>query len=345
MTPVLTRAPRYHTLDAWRGVAALAVVLFHSFGRLSADERVPSWFEPVREIGRHGWLGVTLFFVISGYCIADQLERTATAGGSLSRFWLNRLLRIYPPYLAAFAWAVALNAVTTRLNHLPVLSAFPSNGKAWAGDLTLLHFPFDLPIYLTVSWSLAVEVGFYLVCGLGLLLPTAYFQILGFLLTAGVLLHPLPQPFSFLNFWPEFFSGMLAFWAIRKQQRWPWGWTVGSLGIVGLLQVMEKNLTGCFAAAFAAGLIALAHHDKALAGTTTARWLAAAGAFSYSIYLVHLPVLSKVTNLLARFVSPHSRLYPLAWLFGVVMAIAASWCFHQLVELKTERWRQRMLKT
>ncbi|HEX2852745.1 MAG TPA: acyltransferase [Opitutaceae bacterium] len=340
-----TPSPRYRTLDAWRGIAALAVVLFHSFGRLAANEQVTAWFEPLRRVSQYGWLGVTLFFVISGYCIADQLERMTARGGPVSRFWLNRLLRIYPPYLAALAFAIALNVVTTPFNHLPLALAFPSGAKAWLGDLTLLHFPFDLPIHLTVSWSLAVEVGFYLVCGLGLLLPSRYFRILGFSLAAGVFLPPLPQPLGFLNFWPHFFSGMLAYWAILQHRNGRRAWaTIAPLVLIGLVALLQAKLTDIVAVAFAGGIVALAPYDASLAGRKPVKWLAAAGVFSYSIYLIHLPVLSKVTNFLARFVRPDSPFYPLGWCAAIVLALGASWCFHKLVELPSERWRHKMLK-
>src|SRR5262245_59887486 len=62
------RSPRYRSLDFWRGVACLLVVVFHA----SYDVRVADEPQPFRAIFRavsYLWLGVPMFFVISGYCI------------------------------------------------------------------------------------------------------------------------------------------------------------------------------------------------------------------------------------------------------------------------------------
>ncbi len=78
---------RFATLDALRGVAAILVMVFHA-GRASPVE-VPG-----------GYLAVDLFFGLSGFVIALAYEQRLREGLGLARFTCNRLMRIYPMYLA-----------------------------------------------------------------------------------------------------------------------------------------------------------------------------------------------------------------------------------------------------
>src|SRR5579863_7940965 len=76
-------------LDSVRGLAALAVLLEHVGDRLHPAFRVftHDWFS-------FGKLGVTAFFLTSGFVIPLSLER----GRSLKRFWISRVFRLYPIY-------------------------------------------------------------------------------------------------------------------------------------------------------------------------------------------------------------------------------------------------------
>ena len=74
----------YPALDGLRGVAILLVVLYHNFGFIKQ-----SYF---------GWLGVDLFFVLSGFLITDILLRTRSQPGFLKDFYMRRVLRIFPLY-------------------------------------------------------------------------------------------------------------------------------------------------------------------------------------------------------------------------------------------------------
>jgi peptidoglycan/LPS O-acetylase OafA/YrhL len=144
--------PRLGWLDALRGFAALSVVLFHLSPHVIGSARHLAIFRHV-DVGRYG---VLLFFLVSGYVIPMSLERH----GSLRRFWVGRLFRIYPAYLAT----VALIGVLTLagLVTLPAaLRADPVPGVlAHAGMLTDLLGVRGL---VRVFWTLAYEMTFYLV--------------------------------------------------------------------------------------------------------------------------------------------------------------------------------------
>ena len=114
---------RLRGIDALRGVAALGVVVYHAVEQ--GRHVLPSNFleYPVRlvQVGSSfGYIGVFLFFVISGFCIHLQWARAKAAGTEpdirFAPFWKRRLRRLYPPYIIALllyllltAWAIGLN--------------------------------------------------------------------------------------------------------------------------------------------------------------------------------------------------------------------------------------------
>lgn len=95
---------RIEVVEALRGIAALAVAWFHftNGGQLLPD----GW---LKDSGRYGWLGVEIFFVISGFIIPYSMLR----GGfrfprDVGVFVAKRLIRLEPPYLVAIAIVIVL---------------------------------------------------------------------------------------------------------------------------------------------------------------------------------------------------------------------------------------------
>ena len=118
MSALLNQSPRLRSIDALRGIAALGVVLHH------AIEQGPKWLPhtlfdyPVRLlqfISSVGYIGVFLFFVISGFCIHMQWARTKAAGAEpeirFRPFWKRRIRRLYPPYIITLLLFLLLWAV------------------------------------------------------------------------------------------------------------------------------------------------------------------------------------------------------------------------------------------
>lgn len=140
-------------LDGLRAISILLVLGFHSIGPVSA------------QIGKffNGWVGVDVFFVISGYLITSILlkESTQSADGSFSlkKFYIRRSLRIAPAYYTFLVVALAFQCFTGNHHAAPYVYA--------ALYLTNLNMAFDwgvipLNIGLNHLWSLAMEEQFYL---------------------------------------------------------------------------------------------------------------------------------------------------------------------------------------
>ncbi|HEU4349433.1 MAG TPA: acyltransferase [Actinoplanes sp.] len=135
-------------LDALRGYAALVVVLFHLSPPLIGPERHLAIFRVI-DLGKYG---VLLFFLVSGYVIPMSLERH----GSLRRFWIGRLCRIYPAYLAAIALVVVTTATVPAVLREETVSSL-------LGHATMLSDPLGLRGAVRPFWTLSYEMVFYLV--------------------------------------------------------------------------------------------------------------------------------------------------------------------------------------
>lgn len=144
------RKTTYHGLNALRGVAAIAVMLVHvpeAFG-------IPLTFS--------GYLGVDLFFLMSGFVIADAYEARLRAGLTVAVFMKIRLLRFYPAYVLGLGFA-ALRIVGLAALHEPA-AKLAELGTSFALALAFLPSPvgrYNLPSLYPLNaptWSLAVEL-------------------------------------------------------------------------------------------------------------------------------------------------------------------------------------------
>ena len=144
------RAPAWHDgLDVLRGIAALSVVLFHCIGLLPWNVQST----PLVLFGA-GWIGVDLFFMISGYVICASALRLQDAPNYAQKFWRARLARIVPLYVVTSVLFVFL-VDATFLRERPALQLL--------SHLFFIHnlFPETALSLNGVTWSLGVEMQFY----------------------------------------------------------------------------------------------------------------------------------------------------------------------------------------
>lgn len=134
-------------LDGLRGVAALAVVFHHVSQRVIMFET--GWPHRVMDVCALGFLGVDVFFALSGYLITRILLDRRGSRGYFANFYVRRLLRLAPPYLLTIAIVALL---------------VPGSGKYLLLSLVYLAnfcFVLDVPHSYPVLWSLSVEEQFY----------------------------------------------------------------------------------------------------------------------------------------------------------------------------------------
>jgi peptidoglycan/LPS O-acetylase OafA/YrhL len=159
---VSTYKKYFPTLDGWRAVSVIGVIMFH--GRVGFFTE----YGLGNKIAVRGSLGVPIFFAISGFLITSLLleELAQTGNISLRRFYIRRCFRILPAYYAALAGicvAGLFAGLAVNYGDLPSCLLFYRNYMPLGGD-------FAGGFYTAHFWSLAVEEHFYLMWPLLLLL-------------------------------------------------------------------------------------------------------------------------------------------------------------------------------
>lgn len=169
---------RLQSIDALRGIAALGVVLYHAV--MQTSNAVPDNFfrwpvKLLQFVSSFGYVGVFLFFVISGFCIHLQWAKARARGETPSinfgAFWRRRFRRLYPPYLIAFALFLLMMALSTGINvthffiydvvmHLLMLhnldpnTCYSINGVFWTLAIEeQLYLAYFLLLFLRSRWG------------------------------------------------------------------------------------------------------------------------------------------------------------------------------------------------
>ena len=355
------RAPgaRFQLVDALRGLAALAVVLPHAVGLFFYPHE--SWLSRLFvRLAEFGIGSVDVFFVVSGFAIAYSLRDTTTEGFSLGRFVLRRAVRLDPPYWVALLWSGLVVAIRARSNHQPVL--LPHAGKVLA-HLFYLQDILGYGQFNVVFWTLCLEFQLYLVFALmmrfvnalrtapresssrtlGETDPFGWLMVAGFFVTLIVSHTVWPmRPGWFVPFFYLFLSGSLAAWLTlgRISERL----FVACLACMGLALLLRPELPRVLG--FLTTLVLYA----ALRKNALHRWLSGAalqwlGRISYSIYLVHAPLVVLFLGVRTR-LAPDSKLVSFLCLAGAyACTVAFASVFHVVVEVPCLRLSRHLKRS
>ena len=148
---------KVQVIEAMRGAAAIAVALFHIAGQL--DGAVAA------VLRQFGWLGVDVFFVISGFVVPLSLSGRDYTLRDFPRFLLRRLARLEPPYIASIVLVIALWQLSS------MFPGFAGQVPAISLEQIAAHLFYLVPLtsqtWLSpVYWSLAYEFAFYILVGI-----------------------------------------------------------------------------------------------------------------------------------------------------------------------------------
>jgi peptidoglycan/LPS O-acetylase OafA/YrhL len=365
MSPVDAARPRLDALTGLRWLAAFWVFGYHMqvFGALPAPFDLPN---------RLGFLGVTFFFVLSGFVLTWSMRPSLR----VSTFYTRRFARIWPAHMVALLLAVPV---------FYTLSSEPDH--SWVKTLSipilllsvvlLQGFSRDPAILFSgnpAAWTLSCEAFFYALHPMlgrllrrttrnGALIVAGATVAVAFLYRLSTFLGPagwaagVPLPLEHLS---EFVLGMAIAWALASgwRPRIPvavaWvvfaliiGWlTVGPAAGFGLLSDVAAGFSNEFAT-LACALLILAVASATLRGRRS--WLehpvmVRLGNWSYAFYLVHATVMYAVLNVIG---APRGAGFSnLIWGAGIfVVALALSAAIHHWVEVPAERairgWKDR----
>lgn len=337
-----------------RLLAALSVLSFHWTAYVGISGvwpgQTPRQVMPaVNGAASYGWLGVELFFVISGFVICMSCW-----GKRPGEFFVSRVVRLYPGYWAAIA-------LTTG-----VVLAFSSYARDGAAEglglqrvltnLTMLQEPMGIRHVDGVYWTLWVEMRFYLIFAIVVAMGLTYRRVVAFCgiwSVLAVLAVPFQLPWLTTLVMPQnapfFIAGIAMFLMYRfGQNLLLWG-IVGFNWLLALSQIdhikslyenvlnyqlswnlVAVGITLAFAVVLAAAL--------GLLNWVRGAWLTVAGALTYPLYLIHQEIGWTVIHFAQVKFGLGVRG---ALALALALVLVTAWLIHRLVE----RPLSRILKT
>jgi peptidoglycan/LPS O-acetylase OafA/YrhL len=345
---------RFVLVDALRGIAALAVVVHHHYGKNLVQIMAHPLPTPLHQLLAEADLGVYVFFVLSGFVISYSMGASRIGPGYFGRFLLRRSIRLDPPYWATIAAMLALTYGSNFLITDRTLS-MPSGG-AIISHLFYLQTFLGYEHIVGVFWTLCLEIQFYLVLVAG----TGMVQALGaddgkrervarwalfgalWLLALGTALQVLkPHRALFLEYWPYFWLGVLTHWrqCDRISARTYTAVAALTFGLTMLVRPLPMLVAG--------GTALLLHVAFCMDGLR--RWsmgpvMQYLGRISYSLYLTHMLLGSRVARLGARFFGPPLSAWEALLLLGVAIAvdIVVAHAMYVLIEGPAHRLSKRI---
>ena len=154
---------RYYEIDALRFLAAISVVIFHlTFRGYAADNLSPVAYPSIAEFTKYGYLGVELFFMISGYVIF-----ISAYGKTVKKFFVSRISRLYPAYWAACTITfLIVRLLGPKVGEAGWSSYLDTSFTQYLYNLTMLQSFFGVRDLDGVYWTLSYEIVFYFLISL-----------------------------------------------------------------------------------------------------------------------------------------------------------------------------------
>lgn len=330
--PPKPKRSRVRILDGLRLVAALMVVCWHYAAFGHGSQLRPAVVVPgLYSVAAYGWLGVELFFLISGFVIS-----MSAMGHSVGEFAASRFVRLFPAY-----WlAIALTA--TVLWIWPIAQTAPSLSDVGV-NLTMLQEGFHVPAVDAVYWTLFAELRFYLLFAVVVWRGVTYKRAVGFcaiwLLASAItfsstgFIHNLVMPD-----WAPLFIAGIAFFLMHRYRP---NLVLWCLVVASFLLSQRQAFVSAHSNFRFLGepmpkwpvIAILAMFYLLMAAVALGwlqanwRWFTVAGVMTYPLYLIH-EYIGWTVFAAVRGSAPDTLLF-----IGVVsVMLGAAWLIHRFVE-------------
>jgi peptidoglycan/LPS O-acetylase OafA/YrhL len=345
-------------LDGLRGLAAVYVLMFHcwllTFAGFPANSG-PAW----TGVFMYGRLAVVFFLALSGFSLALSPAMKGWRLGSVVTFARRRAWRILPPY-----WAALLFSIWVGYNVVAASHYGPPTARTDAIYAVMLQDVFWAPTPNGAFWSIAVEAELYIAFPLLILLRrrVGAVGVLAFAFVPLVihgLLAPNANPVEgsnhlVANLAPVFVAGMVAAGVVAASERvrrirWQWLAVASAAPVVAVIVVRGSvwtvyhyfwiDLAVIPAMVFLIMSVATgtAASLRRLLNTKPMRSL---GSFSYSLYLVHLPIVMIISRKLAMpYAGRGEGAFLLTLCLGLTLSIPFAWGFAKIFEIPFQRYR------
>lgn len=326
---------RFIFIDGLRGIAALSVVLFHL--NVAIQKHVPHAFPFLLEkIFSWGYLGVQIFFVLSGFAIAYSLRHTQMNSSFFMHFLVRRSIRLDPPY-----WVVILlTLILAGIASLTFKSgaSFPFSPLQIFYNLFYLPDLMQVPLLVPVAWTLCIEFQFYIIFALLIM----FFQrmqknIYVLFICGGLSLFSILQntpwalisekPLTFIPHWYSFFLGCCTCWTLIGKNNRAFFWLNVFMITLCSLWTSTPN------ALVSIGTALLIYWESGENRLLKERFFQYLGSRSYSLYLIHWLVGMKFVDSLYKIVNiEHPILTLLLLITGLVLILVSAEIFYRLIE-------------
>ncbi|MHB9860241.1 acyltransferase family protein [Streptomyces sp. YIM S03343] len=339
-------------LDGLRGLAALYVVLFHCWLYTFPgypDSSAPPWLDGLM----FGRLAVVFFLVLSGFSLAISPARHGWRSGGIGQFLRRRAWRILPPY-----WAALILSLLISWFVVPASRFGPPTGATVLVYGLVAQDVVTAPTPNGAFWSIGVESELYLLFPLLLFVRRRWgAAVLAVCVTLPVVARGLmaadASPVEGDNWLaphlvPVFAAGVIGGGVISasdRLRRLPWGWlaVLAALPVLALGAVRGSVWTVnhyfwidlAIAPAMTMVLTAVATGKPAcLVRLLTTRPVSSLGNFSYSLYLIHLPIVMAVIRRIApHFTSPGLPTFWFTLALGLPVSLFGAWLFSKMFEM------------
>lgn len=370
VSPIAATNNKFMLAHYLRGIAALWVMLFHLAEGKHIDHLKASLPHLLGQIVfDHGNLGVAIFFALSGFVIAHSSIRHGTADFVCGRFVLRRLVRLCPPYYFSIVVVIAfmlLKAAATRQ-----AIALPSGGDVMM-HLLFLQEIVKVPPINVVYWTLCIELQFYLVFALMMLLVArlqrtrlktyAWPMLFGIAALAGLLaplgiVQGLEWNTWFLPTWHLFIAGVLLHQALLRGGRYVLAFAVYAAilllacyrgtGGSGTAFTLMGAATAIFLFYGERFMAARARRDRGESGSAGRAIMLLAifgqllGTISYSLYLLHNPITGASAYITSKVLGHSVAAEIVAMIFASTACIVGAWIAYRLIERPSLQWARR----
>jgi len=308
---------RLEAIDLLRFIAALMVLLYHYISSYIAPIAEDYLLASTSRVTRYGYLGVDLFFMISGFVIV-----WSAYGRSATDFVISRVSRLYPTFWVAMlltSLAIVVLGPFAQTTTPPDIT-----GSTLAANATMMPQLFGVPRIDSVYWTLEYEIRFYFL----VFLLLAFRQIgkLEYWLYAWLascvlsLVVPVPKVFSYfllISYAPLFIAGGLFFVVFRKGWSYPRVVAILVSLIISLQGSLEKRegfltpdpaswwIVPAVTASFFLLFLLLVSYRQSWCKPAVAYRL---GALTYPLYLTHALIGRLIIDLSIENVGPWGTL-------------------------------------
>lgn len=308
------KGDHFEVLDAWRGLCALLVLAYHFIFIVNVPIIQNSFL-------LNSYLFVDFFFVLSGFVVCHAYHARLGTGRQMAGFVLRRVGRLWPLHLAIlFAMMLGVMAINMTGHHPDrlLISAESGNYSLWALVLNALLLN-AMGLYGTAwngpAWSIGAEFYTYLLFALAVFAARRYLVWVAAIAALSAMVTLLAfapaymnstADFGFIRCIAGFFTGVVAWHLHVRLREW-------RLPAASLFELAALVLAGLFIThvgrgpdrvepvsvlapfAFAAVILVFARQRGLLSRLLKAAPFQALGRWSFSIYLLHMPVLLALT--------------------------------------------------